>query len=88
MLVITIDLLPGGYESNRRTIGSMRIANVSNLADVSDYAVDVMEGANPLTGSPAQSASCKVTGHDRRQAVWVLLAKAAEAARRAEFDEL
>jgi hypothetical protein len=52
----------------------MRIANISNLADVSDYAIDLMEGANPLTGSPARTASCGVTGHDRRQDVWVLLA--------------
>jgi hypothetical protein len=72
MLIVTIDLVPGGYSSNRRTVGSMRIANISNLADVSNYAVDVMEGANPLTGSPARIAACRVTGHDRRQAVWAL----------------
>lgn len=36
MLIVTVDLVPGGYEPHRRTIGSMRIANVSNLADVSD----------------------------------------------------
>lgn len=88
MLVITLDLAPGGYESHRRTIGRMRIANISNLADVSDYSVDVMESVNPLTGSPARIASCRVTGHDRRQAVWALLSKAADEAVRAEFDEL
>ncbi|MGY3618450.1 hypothetical protein [Bradyrhizobium sp. USDA 10063] len=88
MLVITVDLLPGGYESHRRTMGTMRIANVSDLADASDYAVDVREGGNPLTGSPARRARCWVTGHDRRQAVRALLAKAAEAAGKAEFDEL
>jgi len=37
MLVVTIDLVPGGDESCRRTIGSMRIANLSNLAEASDY---------------------------------------------------
>jgi hypothetical protein len=88
MLAITIDLVPGGYESYRTTIGSMRIANVSHLADVSDYAVAVVEDANPLTGLPARSGSCKVVGHDRRQSVWALLAKAAEAATRAEFEGL
>jgi hypothetical protein len=88
LLVITTDLVPGGYESYRRTIGSMRIVNVSNLADVSDYVVDVMEGANPLTGLPARTASCKVVGHDRRQAVWALLAKAADEAMRAECEGL
>ena len=87
MLVITIDLVAGGHGSYRRTIGRMRIANISNLADVSDYAVDVMEDVNPLTGSPARIASCRVTGHDRRQTVWALLAKAADEAMRAEFEE-
>jgi hypothetical protein len=88
MLVITIDLVPGGKESYRRTIGSMRIVNVSNLADVSDYTIDVMEDANPLTGLPARTASCKVVGHNRRQSVWALLAKAADEAMRAEFEGL
>lgn len=88
MLVITIDLVPGGYEPRRRTIGLMRIANLSDLADISDYSVDVMEGANALTGAKPRNASCAVTGHDRRQCVWTLLAKAAEAARKAEFEEL
>jgi hypothetical protein len=88
LLVIQIDLVPGGFEPHRRTIGSMRIANISNLADVSDYAVVVMEGPNPLTGLPARTASCKVVGHDRRQSVWALLSKAADEAMRAEFNEL
>jgi hypothetical protein len=47
MLVVTVDLVPGGYEAHRRTIGSMRIANVSNLSDVSDYVVEATESANP-----------------------------------------
>lgn len=88
MLVITIDLVPGGYESRRRTVASMRIANLSNLADISDYAVTVLEGANPLAGTPPRNGGCTVHAHDRRQSVWSLLAKAAEAAMAAEFDEL
>ena len=88
MLVVTVDLVPGGYESHRRTIGSMRIANVSNLSDLANYAVDVIEGANPLAGTRARNARCTVERHDRRQAVWALLAKAAGEAMRAEFEEL
>lgn len=78
MLVVTVDLVPGGYEPHRRTIGSMRIANVSDLADVSDYDVEAMEGANPLTGKPSRNETCKVLAHDRRQSIWALLAKASE----------
>jgi hypothetical protein len=65
----------------------MTIANVSDLAEVSDYRIEAVEARNPLTGSPALIASCKVAGHDRRQCVWALIEKAAEAARKAEFDE-
>lgn len=76
MLVITVDIVPGGYEPLRRTIGSMQIANVSDLADVSDYAVDATESANPLTGKPPRTTACTVLAHDRRQSIWALLAKA------------
>ncbi|SEI20900.1 hypothetical protein [Tardiphaga sp. OK245] len=88
MLIITIDLVPGGYESFRRTIGSMRIANISDLADVSDYKVEVTEGANHLAGTSARNARCTVERHDRRQTIWALLAKAADEATRAKFEDL
>jgi hypothetical protein len=47
-----------------------------------------MESTNPLTGTPGRSATCKVLGHDRRSSVWALVAKAADAVQKAEFDEL
>ncbi|MGM5022188.1 hypothetical protein [Tardiphaga sp. 367_B4_N1_1] len=87
MLIITIDLVPGGYQSYRHTIGSMRIANLSNLADTSDYSIEVMEAANPLTGAKSRKAACAVRAHDRRQSVFALLAKACEAIMRAGFVE-
>jgi hypothetical protein len=88
MLVITIDLVPGGYEPRRRTIGSMRIANQSGLADLSDYRISAMEGANPLTGIPPCIAECIVLRHDRRQAVWALIQRACEEAMKADWVEL
>jgi hypothetical protein len=88
MLVLSIDLVPGGDAYRRRTIASMRISNVSNLADISDYEVNIMEGANALAGTKPRNGSCTVEGHDRRQSVWSLVAKAAAAALQAEFDEL
>jgi hypothetical protein len=87
MLTITIDLLPGGFAPLRRTIATMRIGNLSDLADCSDYRIEVMEGTNKLTGAPPRSAVVDVLGHDRRQSVWALVAKAAEAALKAEYDE-
>jgi hypothetical protein len=87
MLRVTIDLVPGGFAPARRTIATMRIANISNLADVSDYRIDATEGRNGLTGDPPRSAACGVAGHARRQSVWALVAKAAEAALEAERRE-
>jgi hypothetical protein len=87
MLTITIDLVPNGFTPMRRTIATMRIANMSDLAKLSDYRIEVMEGRNALTGDPPRSASCEVLAHDRHQSVWALVAKAAEAALKADYDE-
>jgi hypothetical protein len=87
MLRVIVELVPGGHRELRRTIASMNIGNESNLADISDYKIDAMEAANQLTGTPARSATCTITGHDRRQSVWVLIAKAAAEIEKAEFDE-
>jgi hypothetical protein len=88
MLRIIIELVPGGRRELRRTIASLDIGNQSNLADISDYKVDAVESANPVTAQPACSATCTVIGHDRRQSVWVLIAKAASAIQQAKFDGL
>jgi hypothetical protein len=74
--------------ANCAAVASMAIGNTSNLADVSDYQIDALESANPLTGTPSRSTSCKVLSHDRRQSVWTLVAKAAAELEKAEFDEL
>jgi hypothetical protein len=87
MLRISIDLVPGGFTPLKRTIATMRIANMSDLAKFSDYRIEVMEGRNALTGDPPRSASCEVLGHDRHQSVWALVTKAAEAALKADYDE-
>jgi|ERR1700722_19878434 hypothetical protein len=78
MLRLTIELVPGGFEPMRRTIASMRISNMSDLADCSDYLVEATEVANALTGDPARSAECILLAHDRKQSVWALLTKACD----------
>jgi hypothetical protein len=88
MIIITVDFVPGGFSPRRRTIASMRIANASDLADISNYEVDLLEAANPLAGTNPRNGSCRVIGHDRRQSIWALIAKSAEAALEVEFDEL
>ncbi len=88
MLIITIDIVPGGHESYCRNFGSMRIANLSNFGDTCDYAVEVMEAANPLTGDPPWNGKCIVLAHDRRQSVWALIARACEETLEAHFVDL
>ncbi|MFB9268018.1 hypothetical protein ACFFWD_33625 [Bradyrhizobium erythrophlei] len=67
MLVITVDLMPGGYEPMRRTIAAMSIANISDLAEVSDYRIEASETSNPLAGTPPRTIRCLVRGHARAQ---------------------
>ena len=88
MIVVTIELRPGGREYFRRSIATLHIANISELAEVSDYAVQAMEGANPLTGTPARIAECKVVNHIRRQDVWALLEAAVAELRHAGWAPL
>jgi hypothetical protein len=77
MLVIKVEIWPGGYEGMKRLLAKAHIGNLSNLADTSDYAVGASEGENPITGSPAWKAQGRINGHDRRQSVWSLVAKTA-----------
>jgi hypothetical protein len=37
-----------GFTPLRRTIASMQISNISDLASISDYRVEAAEGSNPI----------------------------------------
>ncbi|UGX91107.1 hypothetical protein G6321_00035605 [Bradyrhizobium barranii subsp. barranii] len=78
MLVITIDLVPGGFAPMRRTIATMNISNISDLAEISDYLIEANETSNPLAGTPPRTVRCVIHGHARAQSVWALLVKASE----------
>jgi len=88
MIAVTVEILPGGSDARRRTIGMLRIANLSNLATVSSYSVDALESANPVAGSTARIAACTIEHHDRRQSVWKLIARALAELDDADFVEL
>lgn len=88
MLRVVVDLVPGGFNPLRRTIATMSISNVTDLADLSDYRIDAREGENALANLPPRNMSALVEGHDRRQSVWCLIAKAAEAVAAVEGDPL
>jgi hypothetical protein len=88
VLIVTIDLLPGGAANMRRTVGTLRISNHSDLADVSDYGVVALQAANHLTGEPSGIAEFHVRDHARHQRVWALIQRACEEAAMADWVEL
>jgi len=75
VLRITVEIWPGGDEARARPLAIANVTNVSDLANVSDYAVSVTEGHNPLTNTPPWSQRGHVSQHDRRTSVWALIAK-------------
>ena len=77
MLRVTIEIWPGGDKARARAIAIASVANISELAEVSDYAVSVTEGENPISSTPPWSRRGHVFQHDRRSSVWALVAKVA-----------
>jgi hypothetical protein len=60
MLILTIDIVQGGFAPARGTLASMRVLSVFDLAAVSDYSAELLESANVLVGTPARIGSCEV----------------------------
>jgi hypothetical protein len=54
MIRVTIELLPGGNETGKRTIGLVEIANVGGTHDLGNYAV-VLKKTPPFTGALRQA---------------------------------
>lgn len=61
VLAVTVEVWPGGDLRRRRVIGLLSLANISQLADVSDY-------TGYLDGEPVS-----VTGHVRSDGAWKLV---------------
>ena len=76
MLRVTIEIWPGGDRARARAIAAADITNISELSDMSDYAVSVAEQNNPVTQTPAWSSEGKILQHARSNSVWALVAKA------------
>jgi hypothetical protein len=85
MLRITIDLVPGGRESAKRELARAELGNLSDLSDISDYAIVASEDVNSLAGRGRWKVRGMIARHDRNQSVWELVSKAAAwAAKEAE----
>ncbi len=69
MLVVTVEVWPGGDVLRRHVIGTMNLANVSELDEVSNYE-GCLDGAHSFT----------VRRHRRSDGAWSLVRKALKAA--------
>lgn len=65
---------------NGRQVAKATVTNLSGLADVSDYDVDIVENGEPALGISRIWKRTFVHGHPRRQSVWALVEKVAKAA--------
>jgi len=80
VLRIPVEIWPGGDKARARAVAIANVANVSDLAEVSDYPVSVTEGHNPLTNTPAWSQRGHLFQHDRITSVAEVAAWATEEA--------
>lgn len=65
---------------NDRVVATAAIANLSNLAETSDYAVSVTETGHEDLGIPYINQQWMIQNHPRNSSVWSLIAKIAQAA--------
>ena len=77
MLRVTVEIWPGEVKTLARTLAMADIANVTEIADLSDYRVRAKERPNPLVGTAAWEEETWIRTHDRRSSVWSLVAKVA-----------
>lgn len=82
MIVVKLELWPGGDKNRAIDLGSAEIANVSNLADLSAYEVRLLKGAR-FSKRPGELYKRGVVPafprRDTRWGPWELLALALEA---------
>lgn len=81
MLRITVEIWPGGRQPGKRVVATANVANISDLADVSDYDVEIQTSARmDPSWRPASEVSGEIRGHERDASVWSLVEKVASLA--------
>lgn len=70
MLVIRVELWPGGDRLSGREVARAGIANVSDLAAVSDYVAVLQDDRSD------RPHAVVIRGHERAAGLWTLLARA------------
>ena len=80
MIFVKVEVWPGGDSLHAVTIAGATIANVSGLADVSDYACVVRAEGHDELGIPLSTGSVLIKGHERKAGVLELLRRVFAAA--------
>ncbi len=73
MLLVTAQIWPGGDKDRAVEIGRITAENVSDLAAISDYAVEVEQQGYEGGGVAGWLQPIWVSGHRRRLGVWDLV---------------
>ena len=74
-LRVTVEIWPSGDKTRAHAIAN--VAHVSDLAEVSDYAVSAGQEYNPIDNTPPWTRHGYIFQHDRNNSVWALVAKVA-----------
>jgi len=83
MIRIVIDQV--SMDGTVQALGGATVANISDLAPISDYAVHAEEHTNHVARRSGWQSRGMIAGHDRQQTVWRLVERvAAWAAQEAE----
>ncbi len=73
MILVTVELLPGGDATRRETIATAEIANVSELADSSSYDCYIKAHSWPAQNIGATNRHFRICGHRRAAGILPLL---------------
>jgi len=73
MLVVKVEVWPGGVQALAQEIGRMEIENVSNLAQISDYSVSVTQLGSERLGVCPIDVAFIIEGHARENGAWALV---------------
>lgn len=77
MLVVRVEIWPGGDYRKAKTIASMTAGNTTSvLIDDCDYDIYMHEAAYLPCGTPEHEERFEIKEHPRKQSVWVLIAEA------------
>lgn len=75
MLVVRVEIWPGGIEADAFEIGRMEIINESGLSAVSDYSAHVIQRECSRLKVAAADRRIHVRAHARRDGPWKLIQK-------------